>query len=180
MKLLTWDDASPIVYHYFNFWEDGEDLLWFKQCFPSLERHGLMSFFSEEEEMVVRGRITMLALFYGECIERVFHDGPRLSEENFKEIFDVERDVIEEELIKMVSALVEDIGLLEITKLTLASLLRGYGNNLPLGDFLALLQKTMDNLPDYTNWREDRVFSLFNGSSLHPNEMECLPFIPNK
>jgi hypothetical protein len=180
MKLLTWGDARPIAKHYFDFWPDGEDLLWFKQCFPSLERQGLTSFFSEKEEMVVRRRILLLALFYGECIARVFSDGPGLSEDRLEEIFEDKVDGIEEELIKLVAALVEDIGLMEITKLTLASLLRGHGDVLPLEEFLALLQKTMNTLPDYMHWREDRVFDLFNGSILHPGEMECLPFIPNK
>ena len=38
---LRWEGARPVASKYFNFWPDGEDLIWAKHCWSALDKSGL-------------------------------------------------------------------------------------------------------------------------------------------
>ncbi|WP_286237610.1 hypothetical protein [Neptuniibacter halophilus] len=65
---FNWEKARPLVRECFSFWEDGEDILWAKQCWPALDKKGLTIFFSEKEEMKVRSYVAALGIIYSECM----------------------------------------------------------------------------------------------------------------
>ncbi len=113
-KLLTWQEARIILYHYFNFWKDGEDRIWAKKVWYKLEDAGLTVYRTEDEEMVVRSRVAILALIYQEFCSHTQYlmDSDAycqpLQDLHYKEIFSDSKDQINEQIYKLMSVLFND------------------------------------------------------------------------
>ena len=64
---LRWEGARPVASKYFNFWPDGEDLIWAKHCWSALDKSGLNIYQNDEEEIDCRKNVGILALVYNEA-----------------------------------------------------------------------------------------------------------------
>jgi len=110
-KLLTWKEARIIVNHYFSFWTDGEDKIWVKMIWNSIETAGLTIYRTDEEELLVRSRIAILALIYQEFCTRTEltqYDGTyfrKLKKHHLKEIFKDSKELINEQILRVLDAL---------------------------------------------------------------------------
>lgn len=110
-KLLTWKEARIIIDHYFSFWTDGEDKIWAKMIWNALETNGLTIYRSDEEEMLVRSRIGILALIYQEFCTRSelnqYNDTHfrKLQEHHLSSIFEDSNENIDKQISLILSAL---------------------------------------------------------------------------
>ncbi|QFR49376.1 hypothetical protein FJR48_06410 [Sulfurimonas lithotrophica] len=110
-KLLTWKEVRIIVDHYFSFWIDGEDKIWAKMMWSALESAGLTIYRTDDEGMVVRSRIAILALIYQEfCVRSQLSNYDEanfrgLKQHHYKEIFSDSVEQINEQIELILNAL---------------------------------------------------------------------------
>jgi hypothetical protein len=110
-KLLTWKEARIIVGYYFSFWIDGEDKIWAKIIWSALENAGLTIYKTDDEEMIVRSRVAILALIYQEFSVRSelseYQDANfrRLTQQHYKEIFSNTINQLDEQVYIVLEAL---------------------------------------------------------------------------
>ncbi len=130
-KLLTWKEARIIIDHYFSFWRDGEDKVWAKMHWHAIENAGLTIYRTDEEEIVVRSRISILALIYQEFCELIeysqFTDTyfKPLQEHHYKEIFSDSIEKIDEQIYLVLAALLKELPSSGLFLLALESAIRG-------------------------------------------------------
>jgi hypothetical protein len=74
-RFFSENDALIFEQQLFNFWSKCIDKRWFWLAFQALQKAGLTYYESDNEEMEVRERITLLAVIYYEyCIKSSFHE----------------------------------------------------------------------------------------------------------
>jgi hypothetical protein len=109
-KLLTWKEARIIVDHYFSFWIDGEDKIWAKMVWNTLESSGLTIYRTDDEEMIVRSRIAILALIYQEfCVRSQLSNYDeanfrKLKQHHYKEVFSEPIEQVDEQIYLILEA----------------------------------------------------------------------------
>jgi len=131
-KILTWKEARIIIDHYFSFWRDGEDKIWVKLIWHAIENAGLTIYRTDDEEIIVRSRIAILALIYQEfCARSQFSQltdtyFQYLKEYHYKEILSGSSiDDINDEISLTLNSLLEEFTPKGLFVLMFESALRG-------------------------------------------------------
>lgn len=76
-RFFSETEAEKLAQNLFTFWAKGIAMRWFYLAFQALEKSGLTYFETEEEEMKVRERIVLLAVYYHEfCYQSNYHQSP--------------------------------------------------------------------------------------------------------
>jgi hypothetical protein len=171
--VLTWNEIRPVVHQYFNFWPDGEDVLWFKQLWPYLEKSRLTVYHTEKEEINCRAIPGCLALFYQEIIERLGIDhSERLKDVHYNEMFEDGLTAVENILNEVRCSLVGKLGSQRFFELTIESIIKG--NNAPHTQ-----QALTEVMKDYVSQplmhiSIERVRDFLVAGSLHANDFEAV------
>ncbi|MBJ6749875.1 hypothetical protein [Geomonas anaerohicana] len=175
---LSWNCARPIAKEYFQFWPDGEDMLWAKSCWAAVEKSGLAVYHTEQEEMVCLSYVGLLALFYQEFAWRLGVETYKpLSEDNITEIFYASLDEIDSGLVQLREALQDRFGLMELYRMTLLSVEAGrQGARIP-SELASEYESCFTYGPESMGLPFERAFSFVNGAILHPEEL-CSVTIP--
>lgn len=102
----------------FNFWPKGIDKRWFWLGFQALEKGGLTYYETDEEEGIVRERLTLLSMFYKEfCHVACFHACEYFTVMSKEEKENILKDLSEnadDELEKVKNALIAYFGDVDI------------------------------------------------------------------
>jgi len=176
---LTWKEARIIVDHYFNFWPDGEDRLWAKNIWQFLENIGLTIFRTDIEEIEVRSRVAILALVYQEFCARLGYldivgaDCKPLQEVHYAEIFQDSIEQIDQQIFKVVQALVDNHGERALFQKMYESILRGSHASLTEEQAQAEIVESIARIDDYGT-AESRAFQfLASGGCSIENFENC-------
>ncbi len=167
--VLTWDDARPLVHHFFNFWPDGEDRLWCKQLWPYIEKAGLAVYHTEKEAVACREIPGLMALFYQEITERLGIDlKTDLTDSQLKEILCNSLDDIDEALCVIRNAILSTLREEHFFEITIESVFRG--NNAPVTkDALSEEMRESATFP-LRNIVIERMNDFINAGSMHPDD----------
>jgi hypothetical protein len=65
-----WEHVRPWFHEFFQFWPDGEDLIWAKSVWPVMEDAGFFSDYDHEADAWTRKHILALAILYAESAQR--------------------------------------------------------------------------------------------------------------
>ncbi len=176
--VLTWDDARPLVHHFFNFWPDGEDRLWCKQLWPYIEKAGLAVYHTEKEEMACRDIPGLMALFYQEITERLGIDLKiDLTDSQLKEILCNSLDDIDEALCVIRNAILDNLREEHFLEITMESVIKG--DNGPITK-KALSEEMIESATfPLRHAVIERMNDFIIGGSLHPNSFECFANSPD-
>lgn len=129
-----WDKARGIAVELFNFWPDGEDLIWAKQCWAALDKKGLTIYTSDIEEMKVRELVGALAIFYQEfCYQYGVEPSELLRRELLDELFESREADLETLIQEIRSALVDYYSIREFWLMTAESVESGCAICAPTG-----------------------------------------------
>ncbi len=176
--VLTWDDARPLVHHFFNFWPDGEDRLWCKQLWPYIEKAGLTVFHTEKEEMYCREIPGLLALFYQEMTKRLGIDlETELTDSQLKEILCNRLDDIDETLCVIRNAILGNLREEHFFEITIESVFKG--NNPPVTKHALSAEMRESATFPLRNIVIERMNDFIIAGSLHPNDFECFANFPD-
>lgn len=111
---FTESEAKYFEEHFFNFWPKNIDKRWFWMAFQALEKGGLTYFESDEEEMIVRERLVLLAVFYYEfCHHSAFHESEHFNYWDEEFINEVKKDIspnADDLLLEIKMALIQYFG----------------------------------------------------------------------
>lgn len=184
---LKWDDARPIVSHFFNFWPDGEDIIWAKHCWSALDKSGLNIYQNDKEEMICRENVGLLALFYNEACWR-FQDYiadtdscfSSLDEEEQIELFGGSNpSQINKALEKIHESLLMEIGSESLFDYTLASIISGSSRGLTPNNMNSEIKKRSDPhpaaSPDDPNANNLQKFLFYGEMDVQSFECLCVP-----
>lgn len=167
-KLLKWKEARIIVDHYFSFWTDGEDKIWAKIIWNTLETAGLTVYRSNKEEMFVRSRIGILSLIYQEfCTRSEFSQNcdthfRKLDTYHLKPIFEDSLEVINEQVDLILNALNKEYDGGALFILMYESAFRGSHGSITMkqvDDAIADVKKTILN-KDYCAEYDAFIFTM--------------------
>ncbi|MEH2566090.1 hypothetical protein [Bradyrhizobium sp. AZCC 2289] len=178
----TWRETRPFVQEFFNFWLDGEDSFWAKTMWIGLENAGLFSN-SGTGFLWTRSNVAALSLIYAESVCRLGLDFPSWIQDR-SELIDIFKSYndCEARLIEVRNAILiyfggaHGGGQTKLFEFTLSNIVIGSNICSDLGEIRKYVKVCVKRLPNYTAYREDRLFELWSGGAiLHPDYLECLP-----
>lgn len=107
-------EAKKFEEQLFNFWPKSIDKRWFWLAFQALEKTGLTYYETDEEEMQIRERLTLLAIFYYEfCHVSAFHESEHFKYWSTDLIKEIKKDFsseVDDQLFNIRKALISYFG----------------------------------------------------------------------
>lgn len=174
----NWRSISKIVEQYFQFWPDGEDRMWLKRLWPTIEGH-VFSDFSEEADLWTQNNLFILHLLYAESLSRLgvdHHHNKYLTREwiivrfGSIDLFDEHFFKVGNDVLYFDDEIEHDVVLLPL----LRSVVLGSGLLFKERELSSYLERVRDMQFDYVFYNEPELHRFWAGGFFSYGDLSCL------